>query len=248
MILTGSLYEPLYARFGPQGWWPLPSHAGEEGFDGRGYSPARYASRLPKIDQWQVACGAILTQNTNWKNAERALHNLLSEEIRSPDAMLAIDRAELERLIRPSGYYRQKAERLRSVATFFRDRIPDGTIPARDLLLALPGVGPETADSILLYAFQHPIFVVDAYTIRLFDRVGIIRSDTVPRNPSKRYHLVQNIIQTQLVNANESYSLSTAAYYQEFHALIVAACATHCRARPLCEGCPLEFSCASCYY
>jgi len=156
-----SYFDTLYRVWGAQHWWPAET-------------------------QFEVIVGAYLTQNTAWTNVERALANLRDAGALSVDAMRRIRIAKLERLIRPSGYFRQKAQRLKTFVKFL-DRRYGGSLEEmfsqptqrlREELLSLNGVGPETADSILLYAGNHPIFVVDAYTRRILDRHGILPANT----------------------------------------------------------------------
>jgi endonuclease-3 related protein len=200
-------YERLLARFGPQKWWP-------------GESP------------FEVLVGAILVQNTSWKNVERALDNLREAGVLTAGALYALAQADLEELIRPAGYYRVKAKRLRnllgvlcqqyggSLDAMFAQDLP----AARRELLAIHGVGPETADAILLYAGGLPSFVVDAYTHRIFARHGWIGFDA-------DYHQLQEHIEDSLPR--------DAALFNEYHALLVAVGKQFCRKVPLCADCPL---------
>jgi endonuclease-3 related protein len=204
-----ALYLALHRRFGPQRWWP-----------GR--------SRL------EVAIGAVLTQHTAWTGAERAIANLRAAGALSVDGLHALPRARLRRLIRPAGTYRVKARRLRAFLGFLRARAggrvaalgrqPLG--PLRAALLEVPGIGPETADSILLYAATRPVFVVDAYTRRVLARHRIVP-------PRIRYAALRAVLEGHLP--------SDPRLFNEYHALLVAVGKAHCRARPRCEGCPLRF-------
>ena len=203
-----SLYRTLLDHFGPLNWWPADS-------------------------PFEVVIGAILTQNTAWINVELAIANLKDAHALSPDKLsdLPIDR--LEELIRPSGFFRQKATRLQSLSrhlvTEWQSNLNDfcsGPLDeARERLLARPGIGPETADSILLYAAYRPSFVVDAYTRRIFERVGVLRGD-------ETYAEVRQIFMQALPE--------DVALYNEYHALIVQLAKTCCRKRkPLCNKCPI---------
>ncbi|HZU31662.1 MAG TPA: hypothetical protein VFB79_11130, partial [Candidatus Angelobacter sp.] len=156
-----SYYVALVARYGPQNWWPAQS-------------------------RFEVIVGAYLTQNTNWSNVEKAMANLRRARALSVNAMRALKLEELESLVQPSGYFRQKARNLKIFIAFL-DQQYSGSLdrmfsqPTEKLraeLLALNGVGPETADSILLYAGNHPVFVVDAYTRRILERHGLINAKT----------------------------------------------------------------------
>ncbi len=204
-----ALYRALLEAYGPQGWWPAE-------------------------DPFEVAVSAILTQNANWRNAERALENLRGASLTSPEAILSAPRERLEALIRPSGFFRQKALRLVALS---RAILSVGgldalaSIPlreAREFLLSIPGVGRETADSILLYALGRPVFVVDAYTRRLVERLGI------PAPPG--YEPLRQFFESQLPRDRQ--------LFMEFHALIVAHGKARCRARPRCDGCPLADQCS----
>lgn len=177
--------------------------------------------------------GAILTQNTNWKNVERAIENLKSRSLLEPDRLLALPEEELTELIRPAGYFNIKAKRLKNFLKVFCERWNCSveemkSEPLEDLrkaLLKIKGIGPETADSILLYALEKPVFVVDAYTKRILQRHGIIdaRAD---------YETVRGLFEEALP--------SDTKLYNEYHALIVETGKKHCRKRPLCDGCPLR--------
>jgi endonuclease III related protein len=207
-LLTG-YYAALLRRFGPQQWWPA-------------------RTRL------EVILGAILTQNTAWHNATLALGNLRQAGLLSWRGLRAAGLDALEACVRPAGFYRQKARAIRN----FADRLERQhggslaslfSLPAEELrrqLLELRGVGPETADAILLYAAERPMFVADAYTRRVLARHGII--------PAKAdYHETQEFLHTHLPRQ--------AALFNEFHALLVEVGKKHCAPRaPSCPGCPLE--------
>ena len=171
--------------------------------------------------------GAVLTQNTAWTNASAALAGLRKAGVRLPPDILRLSSRRLARLIRSSGYFNQKARKLRSIAAFFSGRgaLAGGAAPARDALLSEWGIGPETADSILLYAFHVPVFVVDAYTRRILSRIGLIGG-------RETYGDIQNLFHSSLE--------ARASLYNEYHALIVAHAKEHCRARPECASCPVK--------
>jgi endonuclease III related protein len=203
------VYRRLLDALQCQHWWP-------------GQSP------------FEVMVGAVLVQNTNWQNVRRAIDNLREADLLEPHALYAVPEEELEELIHPAGYYRLKAKRLRSLLRFFVERY-NGSLEAmcktpldvlRAELLAVHGIGPETADSILLYAGGMASFVVDTYTYRILTRHGWIGFDA-------DYHEMQDYFQSNLP--------SDAALYNEFHALLVRTGKLYCRkARPLCEQCPLR--------
>jgi endonuclease-3 related protein len=200
-------YDRLFAAFGPQRWWP-------------GESP------------FEVIVGAVLTQNTAWKNVEQALENLREAGLLEPRAMLSAGSEELAELIRPSGYYRLKARRLLNLVRMIVERY-DGSLATmfaqpldelRRQLLEVNGIGPETADSILLYAGNLPTFVVDAYTARVLKRHGWI-------DPEADYYAIQE---------HFLHGLPTdAALFNEYHALLVRVGKDYCRKQPRCEDCPL---------
>lgn len=208
-----AIFEKLTAAYGPRHWWPAET-------------------------PFEVAIGAILTQNTNWQNVEMAIVNLRSENRLTPQSLIEIDRDQLEQLIRPSGFFRQKAERLQLFAEHLRIHHDDSLEQllrqplddARQELLRLKGIGPETADSILLYAGDFLSFVVDAYTKRLFERLGHLRGN-------ESYEQIRLQFMTELP--------ADLAMYNEYHALIVEHCKSFCRKRPLCPDCFLNDICYS---
>jgi len=180
-----------------------------------------------------VIVGAILTQNTSWKNAERAISNLRSAELMSPAAIEKVSVRRLEQLVRPSGYFRQKARKLKAICAFLRTEFHGSlkrmfdtpTIVLRERLLDVFGIGPETADSILLYAGEHPVFVVDAYTKRMLVRHGWV-------NDKAKYDGIRWMFEREFPG--------DVKLFNEFHALIVNAGKNFCRTHdPLCGECPL---------
>jgi endonuclease-3 related protein len=201
-------FEALLRRYGPQGWWP-----GETPFE--------------------VMVGAVLTQNTSWANVRRAVERLKERRLLDPFRLHAIDTGALARIIRPAGYFRVKARRLKNLVGWFVERwgadlerlrsLPPERL--REELLAVHGVGPETADSILLYALGMPSFVVDAYTYRLLTRHG-----KAPEGAS--YGEMKELFERELPR--------NAALYNEFHALIVRVGKEHCRPVARCATCPLR--------
>jgi endonuclease-3 related protein len=204
---TQQVLAKLLASYGPQHWWP-------------GDSPL------------EVMVGAVLVQNTAWKNVERAIDNLRVANLLDAEKILALEDAQLEVLIRPTGYFRRKAARLRRLLEFFVHEY-GGSITAmqasdvhvlREGLLGVSGVGPETADAILLYALEKPVMVVDTYTHRVFARHGWVPNDI-------DYHQLQEHLLSELP--------VDAATYNELHALIVQIGKDHCRKTARCESCPL---------
>jgi endonuclease III related protein len=177
--------------------------------------------------------GAILTQNTTWKSAERAISNLRSAELTTPAAIEQVSVRRLERLIRPSGYFRQKARKLKAICAFLRTEFRGSlkrmfetpTIVLRERLLDVFGIGPETADAILLYAGEHPVFVVDAYTKRMLVRHGWV-------SEKANYDDIRWTFEREFPG--------DVRRFNEFHALIVNAGKNFCRTHdPICGECPL---------
>ncbi|MGB7913108.1 MAG: endonuclease III domain-containing protein [Desulfobaccales bacterium] len=206
--LLRELYERLYQAFGPQGWWP-----GETPFE--------------------VALGAILTQNTNWNNVAKVMARLKAEDRLTAAALTALPEAELAELIRPSGYYNLKARRVKSFLTFLQEEyqgslklmMRDSLEKLRPKLLSVKGVGPETADSILLYALEKPTFVVDAYTFRILSRHQLAPE-------SCAYEDLRRLFMDHLP--------ADVGLYQEYHGLLVRLGKEWCRPQPLCSSCFLE--------
>jgi endonuclease III related protein len=197
----------LLAAYGPQGWWPLLTHAGSNPtLTGRltGYHPGDFSFPRTDAERFEICCGAILTQNTAWTNVERALAHLARKELLSPAAILSAADDTLETAIRSSGYFRAKAKKLRAFSEFYL-RL-GGQTPAREALLDVWGIGPETADSIRLYAFKETEMVIDAYTLRVLLGHGYSR-------PPLDYDRAKRYCECNLPHSLEG--------YQEFHALMV---------------------------
>lgn len=176
--------------------------------------------------------GAVLTQNTAWRNVERAIDNLRREDLLSPGAIAALPAAGLAHHLRPAGYFNVKAKRLQALCLWLReqgDLRRLGTQRLRERLLAVHGIGPETADDILLYAFQRPVFVIDAYTRRLFGRLGYL-------DPGLPYERLRRGFEHALG--------AEVALFNEYHALIVVHAKEVCRPRPRCDSCCLMRVCA----
>ena len=202
-------YDALFRAHGPQHWWP-----------GR--------------TRFEVIVGAILTQNASWLNVEHALAELRREKLLRAAAIEGIPLAQLARLIRSSGYFRQKARKLKAFTRFLREQFHGSldklfatpTAELRERLLAVHGIGPETADSILLYAGKHPVFVVDAYTRRILERHGLAKGNDT-------YEEIRGRFEQSLP--------SSPPLFNEYHALIVHTGKHFCRkGKPECEGCALR--------
>jgi len=209
-----SVFDQLLERFGPQLWWPA---------DGR----------------FEMMVGAILTQNTAWRNVEMSIAALRQAEVLTPQALSRTSEETLQALIRSSGFYQRKSRCLKNLAEVicheYQGRIDlflaGDLLAVRQRLLCLSGIGPETADCIILYAAKLPIFVVDAYTRRIFSRLGLLSAGA-------DYDSIQQFAMQHLP--------ADVQLFNEFHALLVELAKTCCRSRrPLCAACPLS---VSCYY
>ncbi|MBU2561345.1 MAG: endonuclease [Nanoarchaeota archaeon] len=220
------IYSVLHKTYGPQGWWPLTP---------LGSTRTRHHSGRPRKDahRFEIMLGAILTQNTAWTNVEKALEQLHKNKLVRHDRILKTKKEKIAGLIRSAGYYNQKAERLAIISKFIKDNtlrslMAMDAVGLRRLLLEVKGIGPETADSIVLYAFEKPSFVIDAYTKRIFSRVGLCAADA-------DYHEMQIMFEQDVRKDVD--------VYKEYHALIVEHAKRHCRTKPKCEGCPISKLC-----
>lgn len=204
-----TVFHALFAAYGPQHWWPAET-------------------------PFAVMVGAVLTQNTAWTNVERALERLKARIPLEAEAILSLQPDELTQALQPSGYFNVKARRLRAFCAAFLEQggIEGlgalGTGALRHRLLAIPGVGPETADDMLLYAFGRPVFVVDAYTRRIFGRLGLLGGH-------EGYETIRLAFEAALG--------PDVPLYNEYHALIVQHGKSVCRTRPSCPGCCLRGRC-----
>ncbi|MFA5333962.1 MAG: endonuclease III domain-containing protein [Candidatus Nanoarchaeia archaeon] len=205
MINLLSIYNELLKKYGYQGWWPIINYKGVNPTKTgsiKGYHPKDYAFLKNDSQRFQICIGAILTQNTNWINVEKSLNNLFENNLLSPKKI--IDNAEkVKGLIKPSGYFNLKSKYLANFSRFYLNL--RGRVPFRDELLKVKGIGKETADSILLYAYNVPVFVIDAYTKRVVNHLGLIDSND--------YETLRAFFESNLA---KDYKL-----FQEFHALIV---------------------------
>ena len=208
-ITIPEVYHRLFAANGHQRWWP-----GDSAFE--------------------IMVGAVLTQNTAWTNVERAIANLKKAKALSPEAIVKAHPRRLATWLKPSGYFNIKAKRLKALCRWLIEQGGVSSIAKlptphlRHALLNVHGVGPETADDILLYAFDRPVFVIDAYTRRIFARLGLIAGD-------EHYETLRRLFEEELG--------FSAPLFNEYHALIVAHGKDVCRKRPLCGNCPLAEKC-----
>ena len=209
-----ALYERLVASYGPQQWWPAKTSL-------------------------EVVLGAYLTQNTAWTSVQRSLRNLETHRLLTVEGLREIPEENLRTHIRPSGFMLRKARAIKAFVAFL-DRFYGGLLEklmqespeiARERLLALPGVGPETADAILLYALGQPAMVVDEYLRRVVTRHGLLPAST-------KYRQIQHLAESAFENDPPG---TLARHYNEFHAVIVQVGKRHCGRVPKCESCPLAF-------
>jgi endonuclease III related protein len=205
-----AIYHRLLAMYGQQLWWPADS-------------------------PFEVMLGAILTQNTNWLNVEKALFNLKKKISLSAEAVLALVPSELEQCIKPAGYFRVKSQRLRAYCRWYLDQgsykclHEIDTVSLRAVLLKVHGIGPETADDILLYAFARPVFVIDSYTRRLLQRLQLIQG-------SENYETLRCLFEANLPKR--------VSLYKQFHALLVIHAKQRCyKTKPICVSCTLRNDC-----
>ena len=202
------IYNTLYEHFGPQNWWP-------------GDTP------------FEVAVGAILTQNTNWGNVEKAISNLKREKVLNAIKLNNMSHEKLASLIRPAGYFNIKAKRLKNFLSFLTNHYKgsmkrmskDNVSTLRHELLGVNGIGPETADSVLLYALDKPVFVIDAYTKRILERHNLVPGGIT-------YHELQELFHNNLPRDLK--------LFNEYHALFVMLGKNYCKPKPKCSECPLD--------
>jgi endonuclease-3 related protein len=221
-----NLYEILIKKYGNLNWWPMDS---------------LYHKRMDSDPRFEIIIGAVLTQNTAWSNVEKALDKLKQNNMLDIIKIQNVDENELKEMIKSSGFFNQKAKRLKVLSNhlyinhnadlnrFFNREL----FEIRDELLSINGIGPETADSILLYAGGKPVFVVDAYTKRLCERI--------PIDVKISYDNIQDYFQKELSKEFKDEDLSKV--YNELHAQIVILAKEYCKKRPLCKNCPVNNYC-----
>ncbi len=223
------IYNKLLSSYGYQGWWPVTPTASCQEL----LKPCYGITIKTTKQRFEIIVGAILTQNTSWKNVEKAIIELNKKGFIDVKKIANAKKEELATLIKSSGYYNQKAERLKLIASFILKnpikklmQLEDDKL--RELLLSLKGIGNETADSIMLYALDKPVFVVDAYTRRIASRIGII-------NGNESYSEIQSLFHSSLEKDR--------SLYNEYHALIVRHAKEHCKKKESCERCCLHEVC-----
>ena len=225
--MINDIYLKLLNSFGPQGWWPVTKE-GE-------LIPKYYQSNdITERQKLEICFGAILTQNTNWKNVEKAIINLNENNLIDIEKIIKIKGEKLAEIIKSSGYHNQKAKKLKNFCEFllrnykgkldllFKNDIDE----LRKQLLSINGVGDETADSIILYAAKKPIFVIDAYTKMVLNRIGY---------KEKTYEELQKLFMSNLPNSEK--------LFNEYHALLVELGKSICKKEPLCYKCPINNYC-----
>ncbi len=221
-----NLYKILYTKFGKQNWWPADKN---------------YHKKNNSDFRFEIIIGTILTQNTAWSNVEKAIINLKNNNMLNIQYLIDADFDNLADIIRPSGFFNQKTERLKTISNFLKNKFDSNLNKffnqeikyLRNQLLSLKGIGPETADSIILYAGKKPIFVIDAYTIRLCERI--------PIKLKIKYDDIQDYFEKDLNKSFKTEELVN--IYNEFHALIVNHAKIYCKKKPNCYNCPLKKQC-----
>ncbi len=226
--IVAVVFQKLLKNYGLQGWWPTCSNYGSPQ-----YRPDNALRPLDSQEKFEICIGAILTQNTSWTNVARVMPLLKQQHLFNEKKLNQIDLDTLSQMIKPTGYYNQKAQKIKNFAHYivqnpleklFQLSTPD----LRKTLLELSGIGPETADDIILYAAQKPIFVIDTYTKRIFSRLGFCQTNI-------SYSDLQTIIMKNLP--------SNAPLFNEYHALLVKLAKEHCQTKPKCALCPLFSLC-----
>jgi endonuclease-3 related protein len=218
------IYQTLYNAYGAQGWWPFINYEGD------GYHPLKYTFPRDENEIFEVCLGSILTQNTTFTSVVKSLHNLNNMKCLNYKAIKNMPVNELKLAIKPSGYYNQKANYILEFIIFFEDL--NGKIPSRDDLMQVRGIGEETADSILLFAYNQPHFKVDAYTKRLLSHLNFIQENA-------KYKEIKDFIEYELKKIIKDES-ELVIVYQEFHALIVKHAKQFYSKKPYGRGCFLE--------
>lgn len=227
-ISPSYLYSILHHNFGKQDWWPIDQE---------------YHYKNNSDPRFEIIVGAILTQNTAWRNVEKALNNLKTKKSLNIEQILKIDLDSLKLMIQPSGFFNQKAIRLKNISKFFKKNykgdfdifFDNDLMTIREELLSINGIGMETADSILLYAGNCPIFIIDSYTRRIYNRIPVGIN-------TKSYDQLRSYFEDKL---KEKYSQKDlVVIYKELHSLIVELAKNYCKIKPNCNNCPLNIRCS----
>ena len=211
------IYKALLKEYSYQGWWPVSGK----------YNPGDHSFPNTEQQKFEICIGAILTQNTSWLNVEKALKNLSKAGLLNPVVMSKVKEEVIAKLIVPAGYFNQKAKKIKLFLEFLEKKPI-----TRDNLLSVWGIGPETADSILLYAYKKPKFVIDSYTKRIMSRIGLCTKDV-------SYYELQHLFESKL---KKDYKL-----FNEYHALFVEHAKQYCLNKPICKGCPIHQYCGKIY-
>jgi len=211
------IYNILLKEYRSQGWWPIVDIKSRISVYNKNFSKRKRT----KDEQFEICIGAILTQSTSWKNVEKALLALKISGSLNKEKLKSISSAKLANLIKSAGYFNQKAKKIKSFIKY-KEKI------SREGLLTIWGCGNETVDSMLLYAYNQPVFVIDAYTRRIMSRLKLCKENT-------SYEELQNLFHQ---NLKKDYSL-----FNEYHALLVEHAKQYCRVKPLCNDCPLRKMC-----
>ncbi len=222
-----TIYTQLHSRFGNQNWWPVT-------LDNETIPKYHKNIKLNQKQKLEICFGSILTQNTNWKNVEKTIVQLNKNQLIDINKIIKIDNKTLAEKIKSSGYYNQKAIKLKNFCLFLKNNynknieklFSNSITTLRNKLLSINGIGPETADSIILYAAKKPIFVVDAYTKRIMNRIGF---------KENTYDELQNLFMNNLNSDEKSFN--------EYHALLVELGKNICKKKLLCDQCPINNMC-----
>ncbi|HUT86092.1 MAG TPA: hypothetical protein VMW66_04580 [Elusimicrobiales bacterium] len=230
MTAPHKIYLLLLKKYGHQGWWPVTPKKGIKPI----YHARKYKPKTPR-EKLEICLGAILTQNTSWSNVEKVLINLNKEKLLSLEKLSKINIKKLQHLIKSSGYFVQKSKKIKLFCKFIKSQFEgdisrlfkEKTENLRGHLLSIWGIGPETADSILLYACNRPVFVIDAYTMRISKRMGWFGNLC--------YDGAQKFFKLNLPKSIKTYN--------EFHAMLVLLGKNFCKPKPLCKECPINKHC-----
>ena len=220
-MALNEIFERLLDTYFCQGWWPVTDYEGENPTktgSTKGYHPGDYSFPRDSMERFEIIIGAVLTQNTSWPQVEQSLINLKELTDLTPFHVLDLDEDDFKQAIKPSGYFNQKYNYLRNISEFYISL--DGRTPERNDLLSVKGIGPETADSILLYAYGQKEFVVDAYTRRIFSYLSLI-------DEKDSYNKIKKFFEDNFEG--------DVSDYQEYHALIVEHAKNHYSKKPYGE-------------